>query len=173
VSSAFNEAKRSPTAQRRRWPEWVLLVGAQREPDLAYGHTGPGQWAAKRRKLTLEADKPAYCSGRPPMLGFRMAMFTCFWAHCAVTYGTCLTFLLLYPPVDKTRLSRGSELRPFYMGTWDRGSQWCNRLRLGSLAILGGRFLFWDLVGASPLPAPIGSSHQQDRGKASFSGGCI
>src|SRR5215208_6759285 len=33
-----------------------------------------------------------------------------------------------YIGCTRTRLGRGSELRPVYMGTWDRGSQWCNRL---------------------------------------------
>jgi hypothetical protein len=35
---------------------------------------------------------------------------------------------------------------------------------LGIFVIFRGRFLFWDLLGASPLPAPIGSSHQPGRG---------
>src|SRR5215216_6030798 len=47
------------------------------------------------------------------------------------------------PTADKTRLSRGSELRPVYMGTWGRGSQWCNRL-LWIIVILRSRFLFWE-----------------------------
>jgi hypothetical protein len=45
--------------------------------------------------------------------------------------------------VDKTRLSRGSELRPLNMGTWGKVSQWCNRL-LWIAVILKGRFLLWE-----------------------------
>src|SRR5215203_1254374 len=44
--------------------------------------------------------------------------------------------------VDKTRRSRGSELRPIHLGTWGIGSQWCNRL-LWIVAILKRRFFVW------------------------------
>src|SRR5215203_7092264 len=43
---------------------------------------------------------------------------------------------------QKPRLGRGSELRPVYMGTWGRGSQWCNRL-LWIVVILRSRFFVW------------------------------
>jgi len=62
-----------------------------------------------------------------------------------VLWGTEPTghYLLVCPLQTKPRLSRGSELRPFYMGTRGRGSQWCNRL-LWIIVILRGRFLFWE-----------------------------
>jgi hypothetical protein len=114
-----------------------------KSPAWRYGHTRPGNQAAKRRNLGVEGKKPVFSLTTLPILRFMPPMVMYLKVHSVPGYRICWPFAISIPAIDKSRLGRGSELRPFYMGTWGRGSQWCNRL-LWIDMILRSRFFVWE-----------------------------
>jgi hypothetical protein len=91
------------------------------------GHTRPGKSAAKRRNLTVELTKTSALVTFPTVPCYNTyVMFL--GIHSAMGYRTFGALPLTCRANKNSPKSRGSELRPVYMGTWDRWSQWCNRL---------------------------------------------
>ena len=125
VSRVLNEAKRPPLEK----------TGAR--ASLSSLRARPGVWAHRARQSGGRA-LPSWSRRQEsgillttlPLLRFHGSMVLCLKTHSILAHIVCWPYADSIRTETKVRLGRGSELRPFYMGTlWGRGSQWCNRLR--------------------------------------------